>query len=1110
MAVSLAGGALRVEPPEAYRAEAGRETRARTLPATTDTAGTGDPGATPEQALVDALADSGMTEVARVVLTPQRERRLGEPREGGTMALELDLPAEEDGVVLLEHDGVWSWHLPVNRRGRSRSPQPGGRTARFEISLGEAPPPEEEQRTRGLLGGAVQGVVQALVFRFAAPILVERAVEVMERHVQEGLVHLTGPEPSTWRRRETLDEIGLPTDRDARLLLLIHGTFDSTMGAFGPMGLDEAGQGFLRTALSSYDAVVGFDHRTLSLDPRQNAEDLLRRLSGHHPGSGLTLDIVTHSRGGLTTRSFVEQVLPGSGWPATVGTVVFAGATHAGTRLADPERWSDLVDLYTNLTMITAKALALVPGAGPVANVVAGVVKGIGAFVKYLVAYAAESDDVPGLKAMVPNGEFVTELNRTQPGQPGPGTDWYVLSSDFHVELFDDHHLPAEFPRELVVRLAEGVLDRLFQGPNDLVVETASMDAIDLEVGGFVRDRLALSENERVHHLNYFVQQDVLAAMASWLPMGEEVGEPEPLAGGEPPRERWLDGGGAPVTRGLPPDLLAERSAPPPAGAPPPPPPAGTPPPPPAGAPPPQPQAREEESRPREEEPAETTRAHLAAEMPAQVVAEREFAVRVRLSRRALEPSEGTVHEAVEVDVDSTRPLNVEVIGKANAEVVGPDADVFALPAGGGTSELQFTLRPLATGPVTVTVVVRQGRVPVARVDLTATAVDASAAVQHDDAGVVTATVHTGIDAPELEGLPCLDIVERALPHGAVIYQYALRLDPGQDVVRFDSAEIKDRERRIGLILDSVAEVWKQSSGAPDERERKLQDIGSKLFDEFFPEPMQDYLWTNRAKVKDLILYADEPFVPWELVHLKPASGPRPEEPSFLAQAGLVRWQLGSFPPREMRVRQGRARSLCPEYADPRFALSAPVAERLFLEERFDATPVTATPNGVRELLRSGQFDLLHFSGHGAADPSDILDAKLLLQGRERDGTVEPEYLGATTVSENCRPPGEGEVGPVVVLNACQVGRSGELLSTVGGFAKAFLDAGASAFVSCLWSVHEEPSRFFVEKLYEELLAGTPMAKASARAREETRKAGDATWLAFVVYSRPDAVLVRS
>ena len=30
--------------------------------------------------------------------------------------------------------------------------------------------------------------------------------------------------------------------------------------------------------------------------------------------------------------------------------------------------------------------------------------------------------------------------------------------------------------------------------------------------------------------------------------------------------------------------------------------------------------------------------------------------------------------------------------------------------------------------------------------------------------------VHTGIDAPELEGLPCIDVVERTLPGGEVVY----------------------------------------------------------------------------------------------------------------------------------------------------------------------------------------------------------------------------------------------------------------------------------------------------------------------------------------------------
>ncbi len=1117
---TFAGGTLRVTPPSSYDAQRARAHR-------------GLPGESTEptkDALVAALEESDLVLVERVDLTPRRTRDLGDPpgpNRVGTVKVEVDVPVGEDAVVLLERDGVYSWHLPKNRAQRTRALTAGPHTARFEIDVQpratKRPPKPHgatQTRTKGLLGDLVQGAAQALVFTFAAPALLEKAIEKMEDHVRPGLVHLVDADVASWRRFETLDQLQLPTDRPVRILLFVHGTFSSTVSAFAALALDENGRGFLRTAIAAYDAVIGFDHKTLSVDPRENARNLLKRLRKHHPEDQFVIDVITHSRGGLVTRAFAEDVLPGADWPATVDIAVFVAATNAGTRLADPGRWNDLVDLYTNLGAATATGLSAIPGGAPVALVVAGVVKGIGAFVKYLVSYAAEGEDVPGLKAMVPGGEFLEELNSTQPGQPGPGTNWFVVSSNFHVRLLDGRHNPPEFPRALVAKLAEGFVDQIFESDNDLVVDTASMPAIDSSVGGFVRETLDLGENDVVYHTNYFSQLRVLEAMAGWLPLGLGAGGGEETAAmAEPPAfpeelpEAMPEASdafpSAPSEAAMPQADLHERRAAPHVTT--------------RGLPS-IPRQRETEALTAESLPetlpetlgaplpetGEPTRASLAAEMPASVVEELEFAVRVRLSRKAIQATPGAAHAESDVTVDALRPVNVQVIGKVNAKVVGLDSDVFALPPGGGVSELEFRAQSLAAGPVAVMVVVRQGRVPIATLRLQAAAVSKDAAATMPLGSTVTASAHAGIDAPELEGLPCIDIVERELPSGSVIYQYAVRLVPGEPAVTFESLPIKDRVRRIGKILDDVADVWKQTGEDPRERERKLQDIGAKMFDELFPEAMQAHLWKHRSKIKDLIIYADEPFVPWELVHLKPSTGPRPDRPRFLAQSGLVRWQLGSFPPRQLRVRQGHARSLCPDYRDPRFVLSEPVQERLFLEEQFGAEPVTATPAGVRALLRTGKFDLLHFSGHGAADPDDILDAKLLLQGRKRGGTVEAQYLGATTVSENATWTQPGQEGPLVVLNACQVGRAGELLSTVGGFAQAFLDAGASAFVSCLWSVHQEPSRRFVEKLYEELLAGTPMGQASARAREATRKAGDATWLSFVVYARPDAVLVRS
>ncbi len=47
------------------------------------------------------------------------------------------------------------------------------------------PPAPSERRDRGLLGSVVEGAAHALVFRFVAPALLDKAVEKMEAHVRD-------------------------------------------------------------------------------------------------------------------------------------------------------------------------------------------------------------------------------------------------------------------------------------------------------------------------------------------------------------------------------------------------------------------------------------------------------------------------------------------------------------------------------------------------------------------------------------------------------------------------------------------------------------------------------------------------------------------------------------------------------------------------------------------------------------------------------------------------------------------------------------------------------------------------------------------------------------
>ncbi len=241
-------------------------------------------------------------------------------------------------------------------------------------------------------------------------------------------------------------------------------------------------------------------------------------------------------------------------------------------------------------------------------------------------------------------------------------------------------------------------------------------------------------------------------------------------------------------------------------------------------------------------------------------------------------------------------------------------------------------------------------------------------------------------------------------------------------------------------------------------------------------------------------------------MHLKPpGQNYLPNETCFLGQMGLVRWlhDVG-FPPEEISIRPGRATYVIPCYPDNRYRLPQAEQESHFLEQQFGATKVEPQPIDVRNLLSLSSFDLLHFAGHGLAEQDNIANAKLMLQGRVENGRYVPVYLSATTIGQYCQCNlRDRSERPMVVLNACQIGREGYRLTGIGGFAQAFLKGGAGVFVGTLWSVGDRPARIFTETLYLSLIKGMTLAEATIAARQQAKQGGDATWLAYVVYGHP-------
>ncbi len=463
------------------------------------------------------------------------------------LTLNVALADGEDALILLEEDGVFSWHVqgeditpPAARHAmlrqrattgrRPSKTSPRRRVKRFALTLPPAPAPAPVPahgktgaagRKHGLgsfIAHTIVGQVTARVFRFVAGKIVGPIIDHMERNVRTGLVKIEDVDCTKWRLMDDSEQLDLPKDRPAKVLLWVHGTFSSTMGAFGGLSQTTHGKAVLKAALKKYDVVIGFDHKTLSATPMQNATDLLARLERQKWSKPPVLSAVSHSRGGLVFRSLVEAALPVSNFQYQLNRAVFVACTNAGTELARRKNWDRMIDRYTNLAAGASKAVGLLTGTLAGAKILGEAIRGVGAFVKALAVAALDDNKVPGLEAMDPAGAFVRQLNDLQAGQPQPEGSFYcVMTSNFDPALAQRTNSTPEFPPAWWMRLAEKPVDALMGKANDLVVDVDSMSKIDTSVGDFVKDRFDFGTNGAVYHTNYFLQKGTAIELTDWL-----------------------------------------------------------------------------------------------------------------------------------------------------------------------------------------------------------------------------------------------------------------------------------------------------------------------------------------------------------------------------------------------------------------------------------------------------------------------------------------------------------------------------------------------------------------------------------------------------------------
>lgn len=237
--------------------------------------------------------------------------------------------------------------------------------------------------------------------------------------------------------------------KDDRVLLIIHGTFSKTEAPVKGLGAE-----FFDWAYKKYQGVIGFDHWTLSKSPEDNARMLWDRLDPRLRSGG-RLDIITHSRGGLIARALIELLDHSD----AVRRVVFVGTPNAGTNLANPANWGRAADWLINFVHLDQTGVY-----GKLSGLLARLL------VSGLVA------EIPGLQAQNPSVTDADQfLPRLQQG-PLPQNILYAAVAANYEPAGDGLSL-----KRLQDDAFDVAVDAFYGDPNDLVVDTASVWAVDTE-----------------------------------------------------------------------------------------------------------------------------------------------------------------------------------------------------------------------------------------------------------------------------------------------------------------------------------------------------------------------------------------------------------------------------------------------------------------------------------------------------------------------------------------------------------------------------------------------------------------------------------------------------
>jgi len=437
----------------------------------------------------------------------------------------VQLEIRDDDIIALEFQDNGEWIGSAQDIYEIFGP--GANHTRGEASLHFPTHIQPSNAERGITDIAIK------LFKLIRGKVQKELSEAVSKKLGKKADHFFVKSPGLYRVSKTGDLIpfDVKKHRADYYLLCLHGTLSSFKSSFEGLYLRDNSNN-LQSIIDQYgDHVLALEHHTVSVDPFQNAVDLLTSLP-----TGSKIDIISHSRGGLVADILAccdhRNREPGysdlyitlaqkEGDPALADTLKALNRlvkskkleVNKVVRVACPANGTVLLssrlDHFLNGLLHTI-GLALGDKANPIYQFIRG-------FISDIISTRTVPEVLPGLLAMVPDSLPQRIINRP-----------FISVSNQLMVIEGD----AEFGRNIWHSIKVVLSNLFYREANDFVVNTRSMRFGALRENGLYTFK---SQNNTTSHFNYFknknTRQALLEALAS--PHGQPVKGFEHLAEGK-------------------------------------------------------------------------------------------------------------------------------------------------------------------------------------------------------------------------------------------------------------------------------------------------------------------------------------------------------------------------------------------------------------------------------------------------------------------------------------------------------------------------------------------------------------------------------------------------